>query len=191
MLPSLRAIELPLLMVLVEIGGQGTPRDIYPLVTRQFPQLDGRELRETSPSGGNRWVNRIRGARNRLVLKSEMYGPRRGVWAITAKGRARVATRASVPPLKCAFCGVALLPKVMVPFKIEIHRIKGLVSYERSLLLDSYTCPQCGRVELYAVDEDARRYLTTTKCPQCNRDVLTDATQCPSCGQALTDRSSS
>lgn len=186
MLPTLREIELPLLEVLVGIGGQGKPRDIYPLVTRQFPHLSDEDLGETLPSGGNRWVHRIRWARNRLVLKAELYGPRRGVWAITEKGRARVVTGSSVPLLMCGSCGVALLLKDKVPFKIEIHRIKGLVSYEKSLLLDAHICPRCGRVELYALDEDARRYLTTKKCPQCNRDVLTDATQCPSCGQPLT-----
>ena len=33
-LPGKAEIEIPLLNVLVEIGGQGRPRDIYPLVTR-------------------------------------------------------------------------------------------------------------------------------------------------------------
>ena len=39
MLPKQRDLEVPLLEVLVEISGQGRPRDIYPLVAKKFPQI--------------------------------------------------------------------------------------------------------------------------------------------------------
>lgn len=39
MLPKQQEIEVPLLEVLVDLGGQGQPKDIYPLVTQKFPQI--------------------------------------------------------------------------------------------------------------------------------------------------------
>jgi len=39
MLPSQKDIEIPLLEVLNEIGGQGKPKEIYPLVTKKFLQI--------------------------------------------------------------------------------------------------------------------------------------------------------
>ena len=59
MLPKQREVEAPLLEVLVELGGQGEPKEIYPLVTKKFPQLREEDLVETIISGGNKWNNRI------------------------------------------------------------------------------------------------------------------------------------
>jgi len=40
MLPTEKDIEIPLLEALVELGGQGKPtKQIYPLVTKRFPQI--------------------------------------------------------------------------------------------------------------------------------------------------------
>jgi len=40
-----------------------------------------------------RWNNRVRWARQTLVDKGELHSPRRGVWALTDKGRARLKSR--------------------------------------------------------------------------------------------------
>ena len=90
MLPSVKQVELPLLRVLVKVGGQAEPRDVYPLVTKEFPALREEDLAEALPSGGNRWTNRIQWTRQRLVEKGEVDSPARGVWRITDKGRERV-----------------------------------------------------------------------------------------------------
>lgn len=92
MLPKQKDIEVPLLQVLVEIGGRGKPRDIYPLVAQKFPQLRAEDLAETLPSGPNRWTNRVQWVRQKLVESEEMDSPAYGVWRITEKGRQRVAT---------------------------------------------------------------------------------------------------
>jgi len=98
MLPKQKDIEVPLLEVLVELGGQGKPKEIYPLVTKKFPEIRDEDLTETLLSGGSKWTNRIQWVRQRLIDKGEMHSPSRGIWAITDKGRKRVETKEpSVP----------------------------------------------------------------------------------------------
>ena len=93
MLPKQKDIEVPLLEVLIALGGQGKPKEIYPLVTKKFPEIRDEDLAETLPSGGNRWTNRVQWVRQRLIAKGEIYSPTRGIWAITDKGRKRVETK--------------------------------------------------------------------------------------------------
>ena len=90
MLPKQKDIEIPLLEVLVELGGQGKPKEVYPLVTKKFPEIRDEDLAEALPSDGNKWTNRIQWVRQRLIEKGEMYSPSRGIWAITDKGRKRI-----------------------------------------------------------------------------------------------------
>jgi len=98
MLPKQKDVEIPLLEVLVELGGQGKPKEIYPLVTKKFPQITAKDLAGTLPSGGNRWTNRIQWARQALIIKGEMYSPTPGIWAITEKGRKRLGAPPPPPP---------------------------------------------------------------------------------------------
>lgn len=90
-LPREKDIELPLLKALVELGGEARPRDIYPLVTRAFPELTEADLAERTDAGAPRWTNRIQWVRQTLTERGEMASPRWGVWAITEKGRQRLA----------------------------------------------------------------------------------------------------
>ena len=90
MLPSQKEVEVPLLEALEKLGGKGRPKDIYPLVTKKFPQIDNKDLAEILPSGGNRWTNRIQWVRQRLIKKGEVDSPAHGVWGITEKGRRRL-----------------------------------------------------------------------------------------------------
>jgi len=92
MLPKQKEIEIPLLEVLAELGGQGPPKEIYPLVAEKFPEIRDEDLAEAVPSGGNRWTNRIQWTRQSLVSKGEMDSPAYGVWRITEKGRQRLGT---------------------------------------------------------------------------------------------------
>ena len=89
-LPKQKDVEIPLLEVLVEIGGQGRPKDIYPLVRKKIPQIQDEDLLETLPSGTNKWTNSIQWVRQSLIQKGEMSSPSRGIWAITDKGRKRL-----------------------------------------------------------------------------------------------------
>jgi restriction system protein len=93
MLPKQKDVEVPLLEVLVELGGQGKTTEIYPLVTKKFPEITDEDLTEALPSGGFKWTNRIQWVRLSLIDKGEMDSPSRGIWAITDKGRKRVETK--------------------------------------------------------------------------------------------------
>jgi restriction system protein len=90
MLPKQREVEIPLLQVIVALGGQGRAGEIYPLVTKKFPQVREEDLLETLPSGSNKWTNRIQWARQTLVAKGELDSPGHGIWRITEKGRQRL-----------------------------------------------------------------------------------------------------
>jgi restriction system protein len=90
MLPKQREVEIPLLQVLVEIGGQGRPKDIYPLVTKKFPEIRDEDLAERLPSGPNKWTNLIQWVRQGLIQKGDMDSPAYGVWRITDQGRTRL-----------------------------------------------------------------------------------------------------
>lgn len=92
MLPKQSEIEIPLLKTLNEIGGSGTPQEIYPRVTKFFPNLTDADLAETVSTGGNKWKNRIQWVRQRLISQGEMESPSHGVWAITEKGRRHLAS---------------------------------------------------------------------------------------------------
>jgi restriction system protein len=93
MFPKQKDVEVPLLEVLVELGGQGKTTEIYPLVTKKFPEITDDDLAEVYLNGEPKWMNRIRWVRQRLIDKGEMESPSWGIWAITDKGRERVETK--------------------------------------------------------------------------------------------------
>ncbi|TCN18949.1 restriction endonuclease [Mesobacillus foraminis] len=96
-MPKQSDIEIPLLEVLVYLGGQGTPKEIYPLVTNKFPTITQEDIDERMESGGNKWTNRIQWVRQKLVDSGDMYSPQRGIWGITEKGRNRVQSPITTP----------------------------------------------------------------------------------------------
>jgi restriction system protein len=91
MLPTQSEIEIPLLQALIQHGGQGRPRDIYPLLTAKFPQIAPNDLTETVADGHSKWHNRIQWVRQRLVEREEVASGGWGIWKITDKGRQRAA----------------------------------------------------------------------------------------------------
>jgi len=127
MLPSQKEIEVPLLEVLLELGGQGRPKEIYPLVTKKFPQIRDEDLAETLPSGGNRWPNRIQWVRQRLIKKGEMDSPAYGVWRITEKGRQRLAALGKVPEVTTAPSFLELHEEYEASFRAQLlEKLQGL-----------------------------------------------------------------
>lgn len=89
-MPKQSEIEVPLLEVLNSLGGSAKPKDIYPLVTRKFPDLTQEDLNETMFSGGNKWTNRIQWVRQKLIDVGELSNIERGEWTITEKGKQRL-----------------------------------------------------------------------------------------------------
>lgn len=91
MLPKQSEIEIPLLKTIEEMGGRGKPREIYSRVREFFPNVTAADLEEEVSSGGNKWTNRIQWVRQALVSKGQITSPAHGIWAITEKGRKRLA----------------------------------------------------------------------------------------------------
>jgi len=90
MLPKEKDIEVPLLKALSQLGGQGKPNDIYPLVTKAFPKIPAEDFLEQISTGANKWTNRIQWARQALINKGELSSPERGLWAVTDLGLERI-----------------------------------------------------------------------------------------------------
>ncbi len=89
--PKQYEIEVPLLKTLIELGGSGKPKEIYPKVTAHFSQLTEEDLVAKLPSSPAtfKWHNLIQWCRQGLVEIGEIDGTTRGVWKITNKGRER------------------------------------------------------------------------------------------------------
>lgn len=98
-MPKQSEMEVPLLEVISNIGGQGTPKQIYEQMALKFPQLTKEELEEKLSSGINRWQNRIQWVRQSLVDKGDMYSPERGIWGITDQGRNRISSNVQHVPI--------------------------------------------------------------------------------------------
>lgn len=131
MLPKQREVEIPLLEALAELGGQGEPKEIYPLVTGEFPEIRAEDLAEAVPSGGNRWTNRIQWARQTLVEKGEIDSPAHGVWRITEKGRQRLADVCRPEPETPARNFVELYEDYESSFRAQLlDKIQGLSGRE-------------------------------------------------------------
>lgn len=89
-LPRQSEIEVPLLRALMQLDGESRARDVYPLVTKQFPEVTEAETAERMQDGGNKWTNRIQWARQPLIDKGELESGGWGIWRITVQGRARL-----------------------------------------------------------------------------------------------------
>lgn len=98
MMPKQSQIEVPLLQVLNEMGGNGIPKEIYPRVTTKLSDLTEDVLRETVGKGrNNKLTNRIQWTRQALIDAGDMVSLKRGVWAITEQGRNRLRDGDSQP----------------------------------------------------------------------------------------------
>jgi restriction system protein len=90
--PKQFEIELPLLQTIQELGGSGKPKEIYPHVSKRFPQLTEEDLIAKLPSSPStfKWHNLVQWCRQGLIDKGELDGTTRGVWKLTQKGKDRV-----------------------------------------------------------------------------------------------------
>jgi restriction system protein len=89
-LPTQTEVEIPLLRVIGQLGGEAAPRDVYGPVAAFFPQLTPEDLSARMDSGAMKWWNHVQWARQRLLEKKEIDGSVRGVWRLTDLGRARL-----------------------------------------------------------------------------------------------------
>ena len=88
--PKTEEIESALLLELEAIGGEGSVQEVCQRVAQHFPQMSGDEANQKLKYGDKKWPTMVRWTRWRLVTNGEVIGPRRGVWAITDKGRQQI-----------------------------------------------------------------------------------------------------
>jgi hypothetical protein len=89
-LPGTTRIELPLLRVIEDAGGELKPKDAAQLIAKYFPEITPGDLSRTLSHGQNAWLNRVAWTRNELVTKGQVDKSARGIWKITEKGRVRL-----------------------------------------------------------------------------------------------------
>ncbi len=131
MLPTQKDIEIPLLKALVEVGGEATPREIYPLVTAKFPEIPEEDLAERLKHGANRWTNRIQWVRQKLVQNGEIDSATRGVWRITDEGRQRLAEIDEEEPAAREPTFLELYEDYEASFRTQLlERLQGLSARE-------------------------------------------------------------
>ena len=95
--PTQTALEVPLLQVLLELGGEAAPADIYPRLAAKYPHLTPQELEARMPSGNVHWWNHVQWVRQHLKQRGELDGSIPGVWKLTPLGQARLDRERGVP----------------------------------------------------------------------------------------------
>jgi len=97
--PKQYEIEVPLLLTIHELGGAAKTTDIYPRVSKHFPQLTEEDLVAKLPSSPStfKWQNLVQWCRQGLVEKGEIDGSTRGIWKLTQKGADRLKVKPSAP----------------------------------------------------------------------------------------------
>src|SRR5438270_11851345 len=123
-LPKQSEIELPLLKVLNQLGGKAEPKELYPRIAEMFPALTAEDLTARLPSSPStfRWRNLVQWSRQKLVEKSEIDGSTRGVWKLTARGRARAAGSSATSPEELLLAHQATLKDLVYDNESEVKR---------------------------------------------------------------------
>ncbi len=87
-IPMEKSIQLPLLRVIVDAGGELTLHEAVTRVESFFPQLTNQDKQLRLPSGqGFLFINRVQWTRQRLVELGHLYREPRGLWRITPQGK--------------------------------------------------------------------------------------------------------
>jgi 5-methylcytosine-specific restriction protein B len=95
-MPTQRQLEIPLLGLIANVGGEAKPKDLYAPLAAQFPQITREDLAERLEStGANKWENQVQWVRQKLVENGDLDRSTPGLWRITAAGRARLRDAAS------------------------------------------------------------------------------------------------
>ncbi len=89
-LPKRSNIHLPLLKVLSDSRGSLSTQEALTKVKQYYPNLIPEDLAAQNKSGGNSLNNRIRWAKQDLVLRGEIDNSSIGVWRINEKGKAHL-----------------------------------------------------------------------------------------------------
>lgn len=98
-MPSRKQIHPVLLRTLYDLGGRARPREVVSKVVDAFPKLTPEEIAEPQTNGkGNKLANRIRWARQDLMISGRIDGSERGVWKLTPLGEEAATGEKLDPP---------------------------------------------------------------------------------------------
>ena len=87
-IPIEESIQLPLLRVIADAGGELPLKDAVMRVAAFFPELTEEDKSRRLPSGyGLLFANRVQWCRQRLVALGHLYQEPRGMWRITLQGK--------------------------------------------------------------------------------------------------------
>src|SRR5438876_5212290 len=122
--PKQSEIELPLLKTLQELGGKAEPKELYPKLAEIFPQLTEEDLTARLPSSPStfRWHNLVQWSRQKLVEKGDLDGSTRGIWKLTARGRARATGETSNSVEELLLAHQATLKDLVYENESEVKR---------------------------------------------------------------------
>jgi restriction system protein len=84
--PQLLRFCIPIVETLQELGGSGQPKEVTDTVLERL-HISEREQAQTLKNGGSRVRNQVAWARFYLAKADLLDASRRGVWALTEKGR--------------------------------------------------------------------------------------------------------
>jgi restriction system protein len=84
--PQFLRFCIPIIEILQELGGSGQPKEITDTVLERL-HISEREQSQTNKNGGSRVRNQVAWARLYLAKADLLDASRRGVWALTEKGR--------------------------------------------------------------------------------------------------------
>jgi len=86
MIPTRKNIELPLLRIIHDSGGELRPQAAYALLESFFPDLTASDKSLRDVRNHSVWTDNIQWARHNLANKGYLYHEPRGVWRITPEG---------------------------------------------------------------------------------------------------------
>ncbi len=122
--PKQSEIELPLLKLLHQLGGKAEPKELYPKLRENFPQLTEDDVTARLPSSPStfRWHNLVQWSRQKLVDKGELDGSTRGVWKLTRRGRERAIGASSNSSEELLLAHQATLKDLVYDNESEVKR---------------------------------------------------------------------
>ena len=90
-IPKQGELEVPILEILEQAGGEANPQQVYPQVAARFGlSSDEKNVPAPGDPKSPHYIKNIQWAKQKLVRKGEVDASRRGIWKITDNGRARL-----------------------------------------------------------------------------------------------------
>jgi 5-methylcytosine-specific restriction endonuclease McrA len=89
-IPKQRNLEIPLLDVIMHLGGKASRKDVLEHLAATIPELTADDMAVLYPSGRYKWDTQVDFTKVSLVESGDLENANAGVWSITPQGRRRV-----------------------------------------------------------------------------------------------------